>query len=289
MKIVDLGRGRPVVLVPGIQGRWEWMKPAVDALARHSRVITFSLADEPSSKARFDAGRGFDCYVEQIGEAMNQARVPAATICGVSYGGLIAAAFAARHPERTTALALVSAIPPSFKPDGRVRFYLRAPRLLSPLFCVASLRLYKEIAAAAPSVSYGVRAALRHGVTAATHMFSPSLMARRAMLLDQLDLSPELPTVRAHGLLISGEERLERVVPVSRTREYLAMWPQARAVTLANTGHLGSITRPAEFADIVATFIASTDYSRHDCRPDPACRGGSADSGLAEHSRRRIV
>jgi hypothetical protein len=99
----------------------------------------------------------------------------------------------------------------------------------------------------------------------------------------------ELRTVRAPVLLITGEDRLERVVPVSRTREYLALWPQARAVTLANTGHLGSITRPVAFADIVATFFASTDLSHRDDRPDSTCRSGPADRGLPEHSRRRIV
>ena len=34
MNIVDRGSGVPVVVIPGIQGRWEWMKPGVDALAR---------------------------------------------------------------------------------------------------------------------------------------------------------------------------------------------------------------------------------------------------------------
>ena len=47
--MIDRGSGTPVVLVPGIQGRWEWMRPAVDALAARCRVLTFSLCDEPTS------------------------------------------------------------------------------------------------------------------------------------------------------------------------------------------------------------------------------------------------
>ena len=78
MKIVDVGTGPPIVLIPGIQGRWEWMKPAVDALARHTRVITFSLADEPSSDGAFSLARGFDCYVDQVAEAMDVAGVRSA-------------------------------------------------------------------------------------------------------------------------------------------------------------------------------------------------------------------
>jgi pimeloyl-ACP methyl ester carboxylesterase len=260
MKVFDVGSGTPVVLVPGIQGRWEWMKPAVDALSRRCRVITFSLADEPTCAAGFDPVRGFDCYVQQIGDAMNQTGLGSAVICGVSYGGLIAAAFAARHPDRTSALVLVSAIPPSWKPDERVRFYLRSPRLLSPLFCLASLRLYKEIAAAAPGVLQGVWAAVRHGITAVTHMFSPTLMARRASMLERLDLTDELREIRAPALIITGEARLERVVPVHRTLEYLSLLPEARTVTLEQTGHLGLITKPEAFAGVIGEFVHALQH-----------------------------
>src|SRR5688572_10154336 len=163
MQIVDLGSGPPVVLVPGIQGRWEWLRPGVDALAQHCRVITFSLADEPTAGSRFDEANGFGSYVDQVGAAMDQAGLKHATICGMSYGGLIAAAFAARHSERTAALVLASAIPASWAPDARVRFFLRAPVMLSPLFCVASLRMYPEIAAAAGGPLAGVGLTARHG------------------------------------------------------------------------------------------------------------------------------
>ena len=48
-RIVERGEGRPIVLVPGIQGRHEWSLPTVEALAALGRVITYSLADEPTS------------------------------------------------------------------------------------------------------------------------------------------------------------------------------------------------------------------------------------------------
>ena len=255
MKIVDVGSGAPVVVVPGIQGRWEWMKPAVDALARGCRVITFSLADEPTCGGVFDAATGFDCYVTQIRDALDQAGLKRAAICGVSYGGLIAAGFAARHPERVSSLILVSAIPPSWRPDVRVRFYLRAPRLLVPLFMVASLRMYREIAAATPGALNGVVAAARHGLTALTYMFSPGRMARRVHLLGSVDLSHTLTTVNVPALVITGDGALDRVVPPRLTEEYLRIWPHARRATIANTGHLGLITRADDFARIVTPFV----------------------------------
>jgi pimeloyl-ACP methyl ester carboxylesterase len=288
MTIIDVGSGTPVVLVPGIQGRWEWMKPTVDALARHCRVITFSLADEPTCRARFDPAHGFDCYVQQIADAMDQAGVTAASICGVSYGGLIASAFAARHVGRTASLVLVSALPPTWEPDRRARFFLQAPWLLSPLFVIGSLRMYREIAAANPGVLQGIRAGITHGWTAVTHMFSPGRMARRVHLLERLDLSGELSEVRAPVLVITGDAHLDGVVPVSGTLEYLAIWPQARAVTLPHTGHLGSITRPAAFAQLVAPFAASSGDRPAEAGPALSEVEGPYDHSSATEHRRRL-
>jgi len=55
-----------VVVIPGIQGRWEWMTPAIDALAATTRVLSVSLAGEPRSGARFDPSRGLDAFLDQI-------------------------------------------------------------------------------------------------------------------------------------------------------------------------------------------------------------------------------
>jgi len=255
MDLIDVGAGIPIVLVPGIQGRWEWMRPTVDALSSRCRVITFSLADEPTCGAAFDEAAGFDCYVRQVRDAMDQAGVGRAFICGVSYGGLVAAAFAARYPERAEGLILVSAVPPGWRPDSRVRFYLRAPRLLSPLFMVGSLRLYPEIAAASDGALAGILAGARHAGNVLAHMFSPFRMARRVRLIERLDLVRELETLSLPTLVITGEDGLDRVVPVRLTEDYLRLWPHARRVTLARTGHLGSITRPDAFLDALLPFV----------------------------------
>jgi pimeloyl-ACP methyl ester carboxylesterase len=254
MRIVSRGEGTPVVVIPGVQGRWEWMTPTIDALAARCRVITFSLADEPSCEGRFDETRGFRSYVDQVGEALDTAGVERAAVCGVSYGGLVAAAFAAQSPERVSSLVLVSAIPPSWTPNARVRFFLLAPQLLSPVFMVASLRLYREIAAAYGGLARGLLPGLRHALRVLTHMFSPRLMARRVRLLERVDLRADLARVTVPVLVITGDARLDRVVPVQTTREYLGIWPHARSARIERTGHLGSITRPDVFASLVVPF-----------------------------------
>ncbi len=263
MKIVDRGGGTPIVVIPGIQGRWEWMKPGIDALAQRARVVTFSLADEPSCHAAFDARRGFNCYVDQVRDALDTAGIERAAICGMSYGGVIAAAFAARYPERTSSVVMVSALPPSWQPTRRVHFYLRAPRALMPLFLLASLRMYREIAAANGGVARGLAPGARHAGRALAHMSSPGRMARRVSLLPDAALSDEISRMRAPALIITGEAALDRVVPVSDTLEYARMWPHARVAEMPRTGHLGLMTRPDAFASLVVPFA---EQAVHDTR-----------------------
>jgi 3-oxoadipate enol-lactonase len=267
MNIIDRGSGVPVVVIPGVQGRWEWMKPAIESLAQRGRVITFSLADEPSSRARFDERAGFWNYVEQVREALDQAGIDRAAICGVSYGGLIAGAFAIRYPGRVSSLILVSALPPSWRPDARVSFYLRFPWLLTPLFCGGSLRLYREIAAANDTWWSGFTAACGAGINVLRHMFHPGRMARRVHLLSSVctpadvegsGIEAQLARVKVPTLVVTGEDSLERVVPPRVTREYATIWPHARVLTLERTGHLGLITRPREFAALVNRFVSES-------------------------------
>jgi pimeloyl-ACP methyl ester carboxylesterase len=86
-------------------------------------------------------------------------------------------------------------------------------------------------------------------------------MARRVRLLASVDLERDLAQVNVPTLVITGDAALDRVVPVSRTREYLRMWPHARAATLSRTGHLGLITRSKAFAQLVFPFV---EASRHE-------------------------
>jgi len=248
------------------------MRPAIEALAARGRVVTFSLADEPGSGARFDLTRGFWSYVDQVREALDSSGLDRAAICGVSYGGLIASAFVARHPERASSLVLVSPLPPSWRPDGRVEFYTRHPWLLTPLFCVGALRLYGEIAAAARSPWDGVASAARFGILALRHMFHPGRMARRVGLFRGVSIEADFARVQVPVMLITGEETLERVVPPRLSREYLTIWPHARLETLARTGHLGLITRPAAFAELVSSFAAEHGPSREPRTSNPEPR-----------------
>jgi pimeloyl-ACP methyl ester carboxylesterase len=255
--MIDRGNGIPIVLIPGVQGRWEWMAPAVNALAERCRVITFSLADEPNSGFAFDEGRGFDCYVDQVRDALDRAQVAKAVIIGVSFSGLLAVEFAARYPDRVSGIALVSALPPGWTPDSRALFYLRAPRLLSPLFWVTSpSRMLPELwSALAPAAWPRFMAGL--GLNCVRAPLSPTRMARRVRWAATFDFH-DVSSVTLPTLVVTGEDALDRVVKPVLTRKYLSSLTKAKSVTLPGTGHLGLVTKPDAFAEVVCGFARET-------------------------------
>ncbi len=266
MTLIDRGTGAPIVLVPGVQGRWEWHAPGVEALARRCRVLTFSYADEPDANAPFRPESCLDSYCDQILDALTQARLDRAFVCGVSYGGLVAATFAARHPKRVCGLVLVSALPPTWRADGTTALYLRAPRLFLPVFLTASLRLFLEIRRASPSTARALAVGVRHAWTALTHGFSPTRMARRAAQLDGSSVTGEMASISAPTLVVVGEPSLDRVVPVAATLDYTRLIARTEVATLPRTGHLGMVTTPEAFAGLLASFIEGQANTPQDGR-----------------------
>ena len=236
----------PVVVIPGLQGRWEWMGPALRALAWRHRTISYSLANP----------RRFDDLVDQLDEVLDKADVESAAICGVSFGGLVAVRYAAVRPNRTQALVVVSTPPPSWRPNDRQARYLARPWLSTPAFvATAPARLWPEIEAAIESPLARARFAVSHAARVFSAPAVPSAMAARIGLMKEVDWCADCARVSSRTLVITGEEHLDRVVPVGATREYTRLIAGARHEMIVRTGHIGFVTRPRRFAETVSDFV----------------------------------
>jgi 3-oxoadipate enol-lactonase len=263
MPVYDRGSGAPLVVIPGIQGRWEYLRSTLDMLAESFRVISIAMDDRPTSR-RLDASSRLDAMADFVALALDERGIDRAAICGISFGGLVALRFAARDASHTTALILVSAPGPEWAPGRRHRIYTRAPWVFGPLFLAETpLRLRAEIAVALPRAAERRRFAWRQTRTFLTAPLSLSGMAARARLIGAASLRAECRRIAAPTLVITGEPALDRVVPVASTLEYAAEIPGARAVRLARTGHVGYLTRPPEFAAVIRSFLNPGGGARH--------------------------
>jgi 3-oxoadipate enol-lactonase len=254
------GNGPPLVLIPGIQGRWQWMRPAVRALAERFRVITFSLAAGRALDMEGGSGLAFDQQLDQVTSAMARAGAERAIVCGVSYGGLVAVRLAAARPARVAGLVLASTPGPAWRPDDRARRYVGSPWWSMPAFALGARdRLWREIGVARPGRLDRWLTLGGYLGEIASHPPSPAAMAWRVRACEGCDFGRDARAVSAPTLVITGEPGLDRVVPVAGTREYLALIRGSVGLTLEGTGHIGLVTRPREFAAAIARFAATIE------------------------------
>ena len=257
----DRGRGPALVVVQGVHGRWEWMKPALLQLARSCRTISYSLPGDFGSGERPDVDQGFDMYLNQLDAVLDRAGVTQVALCGVSFGGCVALRYAATRPDRVTSLVLVSSPAPGWKPNPQQARWLASPWMSAPAFVATSpLRVWPEVRAALPSWSARLGFFVRQGLRSARAPMIPSLMAERISLAQQIDFAADCARIRVPTLVLTGEEPLDRVVPVAITRSFCTLIPGAELNVLERTGHLGVLTQPSRFADAVGQFVHAHNH-----------------------------
>jgi pimeloyl-ACP methyl ester carboxylesterase len=255
MTMFDQGSGPPVVVVPGVQGRWEWAAPALRCLAARCRAISYSLSGDIGSGRRLKRELGFDNYVEQLDGILDAAGLSRAVLCGVSFGGFVALRYAAVRPDRVSALILASAPGPGWQPNPRQAAWIASPWWSVPAFVMSSpLRVWPEVSAALPAFGGRLAFVTRQGLRCLTAPMIPSLMASRIREAATLDFESDSRRVVAPTLVLTGEENLDRVVPVQSTRAYAALIPGAEYQQMPHTGHMGMLTRPCAFANVLSEF-----------------------------------
>ena len=252
----DMGAGRPVVLIQPLQGRWEWMRPSLVALSKYTRVISYTLSGDMGSETRMDPAQGFETFVRQLEEVLERNGLTRVALCGVSFGGVVAAHYAAAHPKRVSHLIIASSPGPGWRPTASQAGYVGSPWLSLPALAFTGAgRLGVEIAAALPTWRERFGFAARYLAAGVRFPALPHLMARRVRLMQTVDLAADCARIEAPTLVITGDEALDKVVPVASTKEYAKQVRGARYVMMDRTGHLGSLTQPERFARIVGEFV----------------------------------
>lgn len=252
--MIDLGTGPAIVLIPGVQGRWEWMRASVNALSTQWRVVTASLPGEPGEAAATAAG--FDQFVEHIDGLLDAAQISTAVICGVSFGGLVALRYAAARPERVRALILVSAPGPRWRPAAHQARYLRWPLLSLPLFAVdATKRGWSELRTTLPPLRARLTFCATFGMQVLAAPGIPWRMAGRGRLAAAENFDRDCSKIAVPTLVVAGEQALDKVVSMDDAMEYVRSISGAEFCLFERTGHMGTASAPEQFASIVSAFM----------------------------------
>ena len=256
---VDVGSGPTVLFIPGADGIKETFRFQVPAVAAHRRAVCADM------RGRFEKGAGFDRFVDDVREQIEQLDLGPVTLVGQSLGGSIAMRFAARYPEQVSGLVVANSLTRiNYEHIGLNRtaltpvamFTIRyLPTWLARLFAVLWSRLEVWVFDASPGSDRVVEYVLWTG----PRTVPASISRARVDRLKPLDLRDEIRSISAPTLVIKGPR--DHYTPPSWSEEIADLIPHARYVTIPETGHVSHVSMPGSFNRVLIDWLRRSDES----------------------------
>jgi pimeloyl-ACP methyl ester carboxylesterase len=170
-------------------------------------------------------------------------------VVGASFGGWIAAEVAVHSPHLIGSLTLLSAAGLRLPDHPVADVFLMSPAKLAAALFHDPLLVPPPTASspgAAPDLD-AIIAAYREATSLARFSWAPYLSDPK--------LERRLGRITAPTLVVAPSD--DRLIPVAHARRYAALIGGADYAEVAECGHAMHVERPAEFAALVASFLAS--------------------------------
>ncbi|MBB3260676.1 pimeloyl-ACP methyl ester carboxylesterase [Paraburkholderia bannensis] len=240
----------PLVLLHGIgSGAASWVQQ-FEALGQARRVLAWDAPGYGASTPVASASPVAADYARVLLDWFDAVGVARCVLVGHSLGAIIAGAFAAAHPQRVSALLLISPADGYGAADPQARAEKRDARLamlaeLGP----QGLAEKRSANMLSPHASDEARAWVRwnmarvipHGYAQATH------------LLANADLAADLAQCAARVPMAVAVGAQDTITPPAAC-ERLAQIAQAPFATIARAGHAGYIEQPEAYNALIDTF-----------------------------------
>ena len=254
ISVVAIGKGQPVVLIPGLaspRAVWDGIAPE---LAKTHRVLLVQVngfgGDAPGNNAKPGLLEGI---VEDLAAHLSAEEAEKPAVIGHSMGGLIGMMLAKKHPRTAGKLMIVDALPfygalmgPGATPDTvrPMAEQMRAMLVNGPAPTQAPPNMSNTAAGQARVLDW-LKA-------------SDRAVVGQALVEDATkDFTPELPALAGVPVTVlyavPGAERaaLTRALYASA----YAKLPSARLVPIENSAHFIMLDQPAAFAGQVKEFL----------------------------------
>jgi pimeloyl-ACP methyl ester carboxylesterase len=253
------GSGPTVVLIHGGFVDCRMWDPQVKALAAEYRVLRYDLRGHgrtgPSSLTRYSVER----FADDLQALLSALEIQHATVCGLSFGGMIAQAYASKYSSALEGLVLAdTAVSTTLTWVDALQRYLLAPRWL----ILATIRLLggKRFVGFAFWMARRTRSSQWFGQDEAVQAYVEEAMLRMSTEeyvkiygaiydFDVVDLS----VVRVPTLLLNGEHESRSV---HRHAAYLQKHiASTEAMIIPGAGHTSNLENPAAFNDALGRFL----------------------------------
>ncbi len=236
------GDGRTVVKAPNWIGHLEldWHNPGfapiTTAIAEQWRLVRFDARGTGLSDWDLEE-ISFDHFVGDLERVFDAAEVERAPILAISQGCATAAAFAARRPERVSAIVMIGGFPVgrAKRRSQKDREFAKALRAMMAAGWDDDYPSLRDLLAQIiiPGASEEER---RRFAEDMREMISPENLGRYRDVIDNLDVTQLLPNVTAPCLVVHC--RGDRMQPIEQGRMFAAGLPDSRFIAYDSVNHL---------------------------------------------------
>ena len=198
-------------------------------------------------------GASIDDYADDIIQLMDHLDLPKAAICGLSMGGYIAMALAARAPKRVTHLILADTKMSADGDEAKAgRDKMRDMVEREGPASVATAMLPKLMGETAKRDQPDLGDALRRLIEVNR---TESIVGALGALKGRPDRSADLAQIRVPTLVICGAE--DALTPPADSDAMAATIPGATLVMIPTAGHMSNLEQPFAFNAALQQFLAA--------------------------------
>jgi proline iminopeptidase len=245
---------------PGLSHAYMMQNDLWQRVAAHRLVILYDQRGTGGSKhMQADAPQSMEAQVADLDAIRKALALEHIAVLGDSYGGMIAMAYAAAHPEHVARLILSDSAAPSWKglvhllpqvfPDQEERGEKEGKRLAADPEAAAQAGLVNHMRMMFYSTD------LRDAYLA--HMrdlgFVPAVGRAVQQATENLDLTAKLAAFRFPTLVITGRYDMN-VAPLTAWRMAHAI-PGAQLVFFEKSGHLPAYEEPEKYLETLESFL----------------------------------
>jgi 3-oxoadipate enol-lactonase len=247
------GKGEPLILISGFSCDHLFWQNVIADLTRDYQVITIDNRGAGQSDCPDDPYT-IDIMADDIAELCNHLQYQKIHVIGVSMGGVIAMALAAKYPELVRT-AVISNSP--IKIDFKFKLVAAAHLIALESKVNSEIVIYSSLAWSFSSKFLDRPDIVDNLVEMRkTNPYPISAVGYRAQLnaLTTADTTVWLPKINTPCLIIGSDQDI--IVNESETQEIANAIKNSEYYCFKDTGHVPHIERPKVFTKLVLEFIA---------------------------------
>lgn len=251
----EIGSGFPVLMLHGsgvgVSGYANW-RYTMPEIGKRFRSIAIDIVGFGHSACPPDAQYSLDYWVDHVIRFLDAMGIEKTHLLGNSFGGGLALAVTARHPERVENVVLMGSvgtrftIPPAFNAGHGYEPAIERMRTLLKNFTFFPDTITDE------AVQLRYETSIRPGYQSTFEKLFPG--SREQKMIAMVTPDEQIAAINNQVLLIHGRE--DYVVPMETSERLFRLIPRSELHLFGQCGHWSHLDQAARFNQLVVNFYS---------------------------------